>query len=868
MGNISHTVSSTSNVAAFQSAARVPVTGTKFYFKPKQEGTGIPSPDNVREIHGWTGIEGYQSNDNLFDVDNIKYSSWTASNGVEADVAYGCVTNYKIPISANTKISLFIFGNVYSKSIIFYNLDGTFNTRAHSSGNTTINYTPSIDCYAKIQIANSVDQSLPITKEYLQQAKIVCVIGNINVESYIEHCGQTIPIEFPVLGKNKFNPDFDWTIGETYRYICLSELENECNLSFVRKDSSIDVSNIYVGFSYEEPLSSREIGYAYHWCMSRGSIQSSLTNDVNTGTKTELQGKLCKYLVVYPRTDDTYNCLISAYDIQLELGSTATTYEPYDPNRTVYGGYVDVARGEVVNQYTYIPIPTNDVRGKMLGSNYNGASNTHRYFHSYVIEATSALDVVCDKLQTTNNVTINTPLCINVEYRSGNIHYCLPNDLIGVTSETTDDERDELIKEYLTNNPIYVSFKTNSSTAYPITPTSLATLLNQNTFYSNTNSTTEISYAIHDSAPIRAAKARITANEPHIETVTGNLANFSTDMKAPLKSCKVYFNPVQDGTGDPSPDNIKPITGWTGTSTHKTGKSIVSFLQETRTQASAYYNGNSGWCNQNTDFNNLLGLTLTYSVYIDATNATGTGNNNTRIWGKYKNGSWAFLASGGNNIASGSKGLSVKTITIPDNLDWIVFGLGLEIGATASNPMVEFGSTATEYEPYIGTTIPLDWSSTAGTLYGGYVDLVSGELWKTHKEITFNGSEAWGIYENTNYGNSFYITINDKKISESSSLCDRYKNKNRSYGVAGSGQYGIFCDHETIKRLYFKAPDSSITTLQQFKTWLSTNNLFVVYELATPIEYSLAPSTLKTLRGQNNIWSNANGNIEVQFYSH
>ena len=28
--------------------------------------------------------------------------------------------------------------------------------------------------------------------------------------------------------------------------------------------------------------------------------------------------------------------------LQLELGSTATAYEPYDPNKTVYGGWVDL----------------------------------------------------------------------------------------------------------------------------------------------------------------------------------------------------------------------------------------------------------------------------------------------------------------------------------------------------------------------------------------------------------------------------------------------------------------------------------------------------------------------------------------------
>ena len=33
-------------------------------------------------------------------------------------------------------------------------------------------------------------------------------------------------------------------------------------------------------------------------------------------------------------------------------------------------------------------------------------------------------------------------------------------------------------------------------------------------------------------------------------------------MAAPLKECKIHFNPVQEGSGDPSPDNVRPISGW------------------------------------------------------------------------------------------------------------------------------------------------------------------------------------------------------------------------------------------------------------------------------------------------------------------
>ena len=44
----------------------------------------------------------------------------------------------------------------------------------------------------------------------------------------------------------------------------------------------------------------------------------------------------------------------------------------------------------------------------------------------------------------------------------------------------------------------------------------------------------------------------------------GPVATFETDVAGKIKNLVVDINPVQSGSGDPSPDNIRPITGWTG----------------------------------------------------------------------------------------------------------------------------------------------------------------------------------------------------------------------------------------------------------------------------------------------------------------
>lgn len=46
-------------------------------------------------------------------------------------------------------------------------------------------------------------------------------------------------------------------------------------------------------------------------------------------------------------------------------------------------------------------------------------------------------------------------------------------------------------------------------------------------------------------------------------TVSGTIASFTTALAKPLRSLLVTMNPIQSGTGDPSPENVRPISGRT-----------------------------------------------------------------------------------------------------------------------------------------------------------------------------------------------------------------------------------------------------------------------------------------------------------------
>ena len=59
----------------------------------------------------------------------------------------------------------------------------------------------------------------------------------------------------------------------------------------------------------------------------------------------------------------------------------------------------------------------------------------------------------------------------------------------------------------------------------------------------------------------------------------------------------------------------------------------------------------------------------------------------------------------------------------------------------------------------------------------------------------------------------------------------------------------------------------TITTVEDWKQYLSSNPLQVVYELSTPLTFTVTASQINTLVGENNVWVNAaTGDITVQAY--
>ena len=83
--------------------------------------------------------------------------------------------------------------------------------------------------------------------------------------------------------------------------------------------------------------------------------------------------------------------------------------------------------------------------------------------------------------------------------------------------------------------------------------------------------------AAGDAQTAQQAATTIAINKADIikETISGNVVNFSDGADGlPLESLVVLIVGVQSGSGNPSPDNIRPISGWTGCNISHSGADV------------------------------------------------------------------------------------------------------------------------------------------------------------------------------------------------------------------------------------------------------------------------------------------------------
>lgn len=338
-----------------------------------------------------------------------------------------------------------------------------------------------------------------------------------------------------------------------------------------------------------------------------------------------------------------------------------------------------------------------------------------------------------------------------------------------------------------------------------------------------------------------------------IKTVSGAVATITDGAdNLPVKDLVAQIVPQQSGTGDPSPSNVRPISGWTGCEVTRCGKNMISDIQQ------GGINGTTGEDMSSTNRVRTGFIKVNPSTqYTVAVNSTNTNLVCYHLLEYTEENSSSFIDSTSINQAT-------KTFTTRATTKYIRFTArdttSIDITPTdLAKWQLELGSTATTYEPYNGTTYSVTWQTEAGTVYGGTIDLTTGVLTVTHGLVTLDGTETGWSANTPNAG--FIRTINEMKSGNAQTgYCDRFAtiSNNGSFGVRFGGNNQItYFNHITDNV-------SGITTLDDWKAWLDNNPTTLVYPLATPQTYQLTPTEVKTILGTMNIFADT-GNISVEY---
>lgn len=238
---------------------------------------------------------------------------------------------------------------------------------------------------------------------------------------------------------------------------------------------------------------------------------------------------------------------------------------------------------------------------------------------------------------------------------------------------------------------------------------------------------------------------------------TGNPAQCYPVAAYPL-GVTASWEPVQEGSGEPSPDNIRPISGRETVSVERCGENLIDSARVVEVSAPygltvQYVSGKitiSGIYSNPSATASFTFMSLSYRL---------PPTTEFMLLGLKTSGCKIDGVRFTNNKARDRIAIDIKECTNGEKVE-ISFYLIAYVGTTAP----------TTYAPYTGQTATL---TLPRTIYGGTVDAVTGE-----------GQETWKI-----------ATIDAKKIKFSSDGNDRFWNLPYHTADGATGASKIICSH-------------------------------------------------------------------------
>lgn len=335
-----------------------------------------------------------------------------------------------------------------------------------------------------------------------------------------------------------------------------------------------------------------------------------------------------------------------------------------------------------------------------------------------------------------------------------------------------------------------------------------------------------------------------------IENTPTAIATFSDGANLPMPKLEVEIEPVQSGSGDPSPTNIRPISGWDEVNVSVSGVNVwdeeweLGYLDggngQPTTEPTSIRSKNFNGCVPNTNYYGSIPTESAGSAY------------------------YIYWYDADKNYISRD---NIGNATKMSPSSAIYFKLACyHYGTTYNNDIsINYPSSDTSYHAYNGQTYTIDLD---GTRYGGKVDLVSGVMTVDRAYVEYDGSndEAWGNYSSNYKG--FPITISDSKIDATNPstqlMCDKLA-VSTVRGPSGEKQIKTYTSTSDNNAIFVSIED--ITDKADFLTYLSNNIIEIVYPLATPLTIQLPPTPVISLDGVNNVSADSGDVIDGKYFS-
>ena len=374
-----------------------------------------------------------------------------------------------------------------------------------------------------------------------------------------------------------------------------------------------------------------------------------------------------------------------------------------------------------------------------------------------------------------------------------------------------------------------------------------------------------------DAAVTEIREVATQAAPPIVVEADGALVAIGDGGARPVVRLVSSMAAVQSGSGEPSPENVRAITGWDSVAVHRTGQNLVSL---TDYEVTSGHNASVITADvidvvtpSSFDYGRipvLLKGGVTYTLVIDwevygreadSTKATRSAYRMRDVDDSYYQ----------NSVYDNAARRFVRVYKPEADVETVVLwhpNYGGDLPSSSrSQVMLLVGEYTADTAP---TFVPGECAALTAalpeTVFGGHLDWASGLLTVTHGLIALDGTETWA-----SNGGTQYYTLDELPragVSAVYPMCTHYPGGNAYTGSVANGvlvsptkiwlRDARFDSDTAGLKAWFAAQAAAGTPVQ------------IVYQLAEPYTVQIDPQVMSTLRGSNVIWSDC-GNTAVAY---